>query len=59
MRQFETISGSRKIVCMVNDSEDYFYSVLFLNGGQIASTTTATHKTEKSARKWAEKTLRG
>lgn len=52
-----TTSGSRQVVTTANTSEGPWSSRLYVNNGETATLTNASHKTEAGAQKWAKKTL--
>ncbi len=59
MKQHESIKGSRKVITTTNDGNAPFWSRLYVNHGETATLTNATHKTLAGAQKWAAKVLGG
>jgi hypothetical protein len=57
MKTIETTNGSLKVVSTSNDGSRWT-SRLYVNCGETATLTHATHRTEAGARKWATKTMR-
>ena len=57
MRTFETSNGSRTVVTTNQNTGGEFQSRLYVDFGNVATLTSASHKTEAGARRWAEKKL--
>lgn len=57
MTQIETRAGSRLVIAASNGEGAAWTSRLYVNGGETATLTTARHKSEAAARKWAAKVL--
>lgn len=55
--QFETAKGSRKVISFSNGEGYPWSSRLYVNNGETATMTNATHKGETGARRWAAKVL--
>jgi hypothetical protein len=55
--QFETTAGTRKVISFANDRNSIWHSRLYVNNGETATLTSAKHKSEAGARKWAAKAL--
>lgn len=48
-------NGNRLVKSCNQNSSEFWESRLYVNGGKTATTTSAKHKTLKSAEKWAIK----
>lgn len=49
------VNGSRSVKTL--EQNGFFYSRVWLNNGETAGYTNATHTTYKGAKRWAEKQL--